>query len=402
MLNNTGSFSLGQSIFKSQGTNYTDGILNDYFDTTQHYFPNDIWKVRPAWEVTLKVATMIPVVVVGLVGNISLMYVIIRTPTLHTTTNILIANMALADFGTTLFCPWMFLCFDLFQNYIFGSIGCHLDGLLSHALTLVAVFSLSAVSYDRVSLIVLSTSRKLSKRTTYVLLCTTWVAGLVVAAPLAFFRQYRTRQWIDYLETYCTENSLYLAFYWSIFVCISVWAPLTIMAVCHTAILIKLDRYERVVRKSKHPIQVKYKRKVARILALLVLVFIICRVPFTMLILQRNQLLQHPAQQQQADSIYILWYTSRYLVLLNAAVNPILYGCSNRSLRQALASCAGISWILRNGKVNFTRRSNIVRNTPDQRDIPKPHSPSFHPDNQHGPLPNVSSIISPIAYTPVF
>lgn len=59
--------------------------------------------------------------------------------------------------------------------------------------------------------------------------------------------------------------------------------------------------------KSRHPIAVKYKGNVARILALVVLVFIICRVPFTVLVLQREKLLQQSAKQQQADSIHQLW-----------------------------------------------------------------------------------------------
>lgn len=73
------------------------------------------------------------------------------------------------------------------------------------------------------------------------LICITWLGGIAVAAPLAFFRNYRTRQWIDFLESYCTENPLYFATYWNIFVGVSVWAPLAIMAVSYSAILIKVS-----------------------------------------------------------------------------------------------------------------------------------------------------------------
>lgn len=112
----------------------------------------------------LKIISVLPIVIIGTLANASLIHVIARAKALQTTTNLLIVNMSIADLATCLICPWMFLCTDLYQKYIMGSIGCQLDGMLVHALTLVAVFNLSAISYDRVSAIVLNCSGKLTKR----------------------------------------------------------------------------------------------------------------------------------------------------------------------------------------------------------------------------------------------
>lgn len=160
---------LDVSIYVSFNTlKYSPLIFFQYdeIDTTQHYFPNEIWGVRPPREVALKIVTAIPMVLFGILGNSSLIYVIIRNRNLQTSTNLFITSMAFADLGTLLLCPSILLCIDLFQNYIFGPVGCHIDGFLTHALTLVAVFSLSIVSYDRCSAIVLSCSGKLSRRYT--------------------------------------------------------------------------------------------------------------------------------------------------------------------------------------------------------------------------------------------
>ncbi|XP_012275923.1 neuropeptide Y receptor type 2 isoform X2 [Orussus abietinus] len=275
-------------------------------DTTKYRFPSDIWIIRPTWEIIVKVMTILPVFVVGVLANSSLIRVILGNKLLRTTTNLFIANMAIADLGTCMLCPWMFLCVDFFQNYMLGSVGCRLDGLLLQALTLVAVFSLSAVSYDRVTSIVLQWSGKLTCRTVKILLVFTWIAGLVLAAPLALFRRYEERQWMDHLEMFCTEDTKILYSYWHVFVCFSVWVPLAIMAVCYSAILIKLGRYESQALKSKHPIVVRYKGRVARVLALVVLSFIMFRVPFTAMVLRRAQLLQKPAKLGQAESMYLL------------------------------------------------------------------------------------------------
>lgn len=120
--------------------------------------------IKPTWEVVLKVISVLPIVIIGTLANVSLIHVIVRAKPLHTTTNLLIVNMSIADLLTCVVCPWLFLCSDLYQNYVMGPVGCRLDGLLVHALTLVAVFNLSAVSYDRVSAIVLNCSGKLTRR----------------------------------------------------------------------------------------------------------------------------------------------------------------------------------------------------------------------------------------------
>lgn len=112
----------------------------------------------------MKIISILPIIVIGSLANSSLIYVVIKEKSLRTTTNLLILNMCIADLGACLICPWMFLCVDLFQNYILRDIGCRLDGLLVHALTLVAVFNLSAISYDRVSAIVFNCSGKLTRR----------------------------------------------------------------------------------------------------------------------------------------------------------------------------------------------------------------------------------------------
>lgn len=133
-------------------------------DTSKHLFPSKIWEIRPTWEVIVKIISILPIIVIGSLANSSLIYVVIKEKSLRTTTNLLILNMCIADLGACLICPWMFLCVDLFQNYILRDIGCRLDGLLVHALTLVAVFNLSAISYDRVSAIVFNCSGKLTRR----------------------------------------------------------------------------------------------------------------------------------------------------------------------------------------------------------------------------------------------
>ncbi|XP_076763631.1 neuropeptide Y receptor type 1 [Xylocopa sonorina] len=373
---------------------FNGSFVLENIDTSKQMFPSEIWKIRPMWEVMLKVISVLPIIVLGSLANSGLIYVVFKEKSLHTTTNLLIVNMCIADFGTCLICPCMFLCIDLFQNYILGDVGCRLDGSLVHALTLVVVFNLSAISYDRVSA-VFNCLGKLTRRMTLVLLFTTWISGIIIAIPLMYLRRYYERHWNNFIERYCTEDTVLVYPYWHIFMGLSVWIPLTIMAICYSAILIKLDRYKSQALRSKYSIMVKYKGRVTHVMALVVLAFIICRVPFTALVIQRAKLSKGPQKIGAAETMYPLWYISRYLVLVNAAINPLLYGFSSSLLRKKLELYPATSWLIWLKKQQrskpYTGSQLRALNFQDSRS----RSPSvqININNNMDTVPNVSSTI---------
>lgn len=111
------------------------------------------------------------------------------------------------------------------------------------------------------------------------------------------------------------------------------------MVVCYAAILWKLDRYEAQVLRREHPISVTYKTRVAKTLFVVVLTFVVLRVPFTVMVFARHNLLQGETigMNQVDGSFSVLWYTSHYLIFLHAAVNPLIYGLTNANFRRAYA-----------------------------------------------------------------
>lgn len=121
------------------------------------------------------------------------------------------------------------------------------------------------------------------------------------------------------------------------------------MVVCYTAILWKLDRYEQQVLKREHPICVSYKTKVAKTLFVVVLTFIVLRVPFTVLIFLRNDLLKQSVINQVNGSFAVLWYAAHYLIFVNAAVNPLIYGLTNDNFRRAYAQTPLFAFFCPNG-----------------------------------------------------
>lgn len=84
----------------------------------------------PSDEAVIKLVTLVPVIVLGIIGNLLLINIIARNRALQTPTNLILANMVTADTITLLFCPVMFICRDFYQNFMLGGIGCNMEGYL--------------------------------------------------------------------------------------------------------------------------------------------------------------------------------------------------------------------------------------------------------------------------------
>ncbi|KAJ4433465.1 hypothetical protein ANN_15768 [Periplaneta americana] len=299
-------------------------------------FPNDIWIRKADWEISVKAAAFIVVVVLGLAGNTLLLSIVLRHRSIRTPTNLLIANMAVADLVTLLIMPWVFLCMDCFQNYILGEIGCKAQGFVECFLLLTGVLNLVAVSYDRLTAIVTPLEARLTVHGTHIIMVSTWVTGVILGMPLVFFRFYREREWLNFDESYCTEERVVMPIYWYVVIVFVVWLPLLVMTFCYSGLFFKLDQYEKKVLRREHPISVSYKTKVARTMFVVVVAFMVCRVPFTALIFLRSKMQQGTQTiNQVVDAYNTLWFISHYLIIVNAAVDPLIYGLTNENFRRA-------------------------------------------------------------------
>ncbi|XP_054737098.1 neuropeptide FF receptor 2 isoform X2 [Anastrepha obliqua] len=309
-----------------------DTKLINYSDVN---FPEDrIWTRIPDWDITLKISTFVPVIIFGFYGNFVILQLIVLNRALRTPTNMLVVNMAIADMVTLLICPVMFMINDFYQNYQLGSFGCKTEGFLDVAFLITAVLNLSAVSYDRLTAIVLPTETRLTMRGVKFVIAFTWLGGFLIAMPLAIYRTYKVRQWKNFREMYCKENTDILPKYWYVLITVMVWFPLSVMLICYSAIFYKLDRYEKRVLNREHPLSVSYKKKVAKTLFIVVVVFIALRLPFTILVILRDQYITNQDSTIN-NSFRIFWYISQFLMFLNSAVNPLIYGFNNDNFRRA-------------------------------------------------------------------
>jgi hypothetical protein len=177
---------------------------------------------------------------------------------------------------------------------------------------------------------------RLTFHQTKIVIASSWIVGIILSSPLAFFRHYQERKWKNFLEAFCTEDLNVLPIYWHILIVALVWIPLAVLIFCYTTIFVKLDQYEKMRKKRDHPLTISYKRKFAVTLFIVVVTFVVLRIPFTTVVFMRSNMLQHTAEVNQVEgSFQIMWYISRYLIFLNCALTPCVYGITNENYRRA-------------------------------------------------------------------
>lgn len=87
--------------------------------------------------------------------------------------------------------------------------------------------------------------------------------------------------------------------------------------------------------KRENSITISYKRRVARMLFIIVTIFILLHIPFTVLIFLRTKLLKTAIMNQLTGKIYMLSWFAHFCLFANAAMNPIVYGLTNDNFRRA-------------------------------------------------------------------
>ncbi|GIX81856.1 substance-K receptor [Caerostris darwini] len=314
-----------------------------------------LWIILPAHEIALKVLALLPIMILGIFGNVAILIVMLRIKGMRTCTNIFICNMALADLMTILCCSWTIIVVDAYQNFILGKVYCKLDGFFHVTFLLASVFSLIIISGDRLLGIVFPFSRRLSRGQAWVIVVATWVAAMMCASPTAIWRWLQTRNWHDYEEIWCNENGFILKYYWLMILILLVYMPLTVMAVAYTAIILQLDKYEHQLFLREHPLKMKYRKKVIKVLFMYVLNYLAFWVLFQIVVLYRYF---KPPQQELAPWYRKVYFPAHVLTYAQSAINPVIYGLCNESFRKAFRIT--FRCLFKKNKVRPTAAPNYV------------------------------------------
>lgn len=315
-------------------------------------FPTDWSRRALGWKEIAKIVSYVLLMSATVVGNVGIMVTVGLNNSMRTTINIYVVNLAVADLLICLTCMWVHLCNDLTEPiYVLGPFMCSLNPFAQMTCLTASVLTLSAISCDRFIAIMFPLHVRITKQRTSAVITVIWIVSMIAAIPFPIYRTHIERQWSDFLEIQCSDvwpqEIVYSEelgkcvqivkgkkIYYTFVTVALFFLPILIMTTTYSLIIWRLWMTELPGERNLANINVQHraKKKVIKMVCVVLVVFVICWMPFQIIVLY--------SQFGQIDSTLPDWflkmnYIATFAAYSNSALNPIIYGGFNNNFRQA-------------------------------------------------------------------
>lgn len=273
------------------------------------------------------------IIIIALIGNLAMLFFTVSIKRLHTSTNIIIANVALNDILITIIIMPMCFTVSLIHTWPFDCASCEVYGFLDMILYNNALCSLAILSINRYYAIVCAMDpnfvAKMSIKRAKIMIITTWAYSAIWATPPIFgwnryvfyfsklmcnMFQRDSSQYVVLVTLFCTVLPTFTILYCSGRVVITLW---------------KNAKNTSLATSNRQRVE----RRVTFMIGLILLAYVICIAPnfivgslYSFDLSQESELIKYNDSQTITTAIYFS----------NSAVNPIINGAMNPYLRRAV------------------------------------------------------------------
>ena len=276
-------------------------------------------------EANVRVALYAIIGIMSVVGNIPVIIIIIKTPSLQTHSNIFIANLAISDIFNGIIKDVFIIMGMAPGRFIYGQTFCNISGFAIGLPHTVTILTLMFIAIFRYITIIHRRHITLTKKHVWIAIISTWIYGIIDALlPIIGWSYYE----FSPFEFACLPVFDLKPPSYTIYLIISVTAiPFAVITYCYVAVSIGIFIHDRNLRRqviqegSQQPnFQMQLRRREVRAtwrMFVVYLAFIICFLPWAVLVLILLPFGFHFSQD--------IIFATGYLINLNSALNPIVY-----------------------------------------------------------------------------
>ncbi|XP_068574486.1 somatostatin receptor type 5-like isoform X2 [Cebidichthys violaceus] len=265
------------------------------------------------------------VFIVGLLGNTLVIYVVIRYTKMKTVTNLYILNLALADELYILGIPFLGTN-SVLSYWPYGDFFCKLSMTVDAMSQFASTFCLTVMSIDRYLAVVhpIRSAKWRKPQVAKIFNAMVWVVSFLIVLPVTIYSNVQEEfnacniTWPEPHEL----RSIVFILYTSI---LGFFGPVVVISLCYLLIVIKVRSAGVRAGLTKRR---KSERKVTRMVVIIVLVFVLCWLPFF--------------TSNLVNLVYIIpennaavYFFLVILTYVNSCANPILYGFLSDNFKQS-------------------------------------------------------------------
>ncbi|XP_005949233.2 nociceptin receptor [Haplochromis burtoni] len=268
------------------------------------------------------------VCVVGLVGNVLVMYIIVRYTKMKTATNIYIFNLALAD---SLFLATLpFQGTDLYLGFWpFGNTLCKVMVSIDYYNMFTSTFTLTVMSMDRY-VAVCHPVKALDMRTPHkakvVNICV-WVLASAFGVPATFLGNVEEHEnSLECIVALPEPKSHWDPVFGTCVFVFSFLIPVAIISICYS-LMVKRLRSVRILSGSKE--KDRNLRRITRMVLVVVAAFVVCWTPIQIMVLA-----QFLGFNLSSLFTVVLMHFCIALGYVNSSLNPVLYAFLDENFKR--------------------------------------------------------------------
>ncbi|XP_076830876.1 substance-K receptor isoform X2 [Brachyhypopomus gauderio] len=287
---------------------------------------------QPNWQVALWAIAYSLIVIVSIIGNVTVIWIILAHKRMRTVTNYFIVNLAFSDASMATFNTVFNFVYAIHNDWYFGLGYCKFQNFFPITAVFSSIYSMAAIAVDRYMAILHPLKSRLSSTTTKVVIGVIWAVALTLAFPQCFYSStsvysHRTVCMVEWPDDYGGTHQLS----YQIAVIILIYVlPLLVMLVTYSLVGQRLwgskipgeasDYYQN---------QIQAKRKVVKMMIVVVMTFAICWLPYHIYFIL-GSFKKDIYNQQYIQQVYlgIFW-----LAMSSNMYNPIIYCCLNQRFR---------------------------------------------------------------------
>ncbi|XP_053495971.1 trace amine-associated receptor 13c-like [Ictalurus furcatus] len=263
------------------------------------------------------------VVLLTVCGNMLIIISVLHFKQLHTATNMLVLSLAVSDFlvGALVMPPM--LIWTIESCWIFGKVFCTIFGLICGFLTNVSIYNIALIAVDRY--LALSNPflymNRVSVRITGIVIVCVWCVVLAYSSALLYFNGNFTvfvmcpGECYLYLTDVWTVIDLVITFIFPLSIIIILYTRVFVIAKKHATAIRELNNHTRPKTQKITSHSMKSERKAAKVLGILVSVFLMCLLPYFIYNLLSNVI---ELQTETFQEVSVLF-------CLNSNINPVIY-----------------------------------------------------------------------------
>ncbi|XP_004074347.1 delta-type opioid receptor [Oryzias latipes] len=268
--------------------------------------------------------------VVGLLGNVLVMYGVVRYTKMKTATNIYIFNLALADALATSTLPFQSAKY-LMNTWPFGEFLCKVVIGIDYYNMFTSIFTLTMMSVDRY-IAVCHPVKALGFRTpakAKMINILIWILSSAIGVPIMIMAVTKVT---DTNKTTCMLSFPDPDWYWDtvIKICVFIFAfvvPVMVITVCYGLMILRL-RSVRLLSGSKE--KDRNMRRITRMVLVVVAAFIVCWTPIHIFIIVRTMV----EVDTRNPFVVASWHLCIALGYTNSSLNPVLYAFLDENFKR--------------------------------------------------------------------